>query len=299
MKALTQFIQMTLLRVTFRLLGLISPQLAANRTLKLMSTPRRYPEKAHEQAVLNKAKLSTFLYRDGKVQLYRWGEGNQTALLVHGWEGRAGNFGGIIEALLAAGWSVIAFDAPSHGQSVTQPTSMFDFVECLMSLIKDIGPDGEEENRHPVDAVVAHSFGCVAATVALSYDSDLSLSKLVMIASPNRFEDRLQQMVDLFRLSSRIVEKLRPMLQEQANYPIFDFTISDLGNRINVKDRLLLHDKADKLSLHAWSQQIADQWSQDDNARTQLITIEGTGHNRILWDEGVINHIARFLSDSI
>lgn len=289
MKKTTQSLQLAFLRLTFWLLSQISPKHSATRALKLMSTPRAYPSKPREQAILKKAEQSTIPYRSGKIALYRWGhelvKSAPTVLLVHGWEGRASNFGGIIEKLFADGWTVLAFDAPSHGGSDVQSTSMFDFTECVGNLLKD----------HQVNAIIAHSFGCVATTVSLSRNRSLSLAKLVMIASPNRFEDRLQQMVDLFQLSPQTVETLRSMLQRQANYPIFDFAISDLGVQIQVPDRLLFHDMADQVSLFSWSKEIADAWAQEENTVSKLVPIEGTGHNRILWDYDVINHIADFL----
>lgn len=287
MKRFTLLLQFAYLRFSFWLLGQISPKRAAARANKLMSTPRLFPPKEREEVILSKAEKSMRPYRQGNIQLYRWGEGPKTILLVHGWEGRAGNFGGIIQRLLADGWSILAFDAPSHGQSDLQPTSMFDFAECLNSILQE----------ETVDAIVAHSFGCVATTVILSLETKQPLEKLVMVASPNRFQDRLQQAIDLFGLSPKVVTQLRPMLLAQANYPIFDFSIGDLGTQLDVPERLLLHDKDDQVSLYVWSQQIAEQWSQDESTSTELITVEGTGHNRILWDADVINHIADFLAD--
>lgn len=287
MKQLTQILQLAYLRFSFWLLSQISPKSAANRALRLMSTPRRFPPKEREEVVLSQAEKSAIQYRNGEIQLYRWGKGPRTILLVHGWEGRAGNFGGIIQQLLADDCSIVAFDAPSHGRSDIQPTSMFDFAGCLNHVLKE----------QSVDAIVAHSFGCVATTVVLGLETKQPLEKLVMVASPNRFQDRLQQATDLFGLSPKVVNQLRPMLVAQSDHPIFDFSIGDLGTQLNVPERLLLHDKDDQVSLYIWSQEIAEQWAQDESTSTELITIQGTGHNRILWDADVINHISDFLAD--
>lgn len=286
MKQLTQTASLFFLRLSFRVLGWISPQRAAARAMKFMSTPRTFPARANEQAVLDQATRSQIPYRAGNLQTYRWGNGSRTVFLMHGWEGRAGNHYALIPQLVDSGWSVLAFDAPSHGQSDQQPTSMFDFADCLEMVLR-------QEN---VDAIVAHSFGCVATTIVLAQNQEFSVQKLVYIASPNRFEDRLQQMVDLFALSAPVTSQLRQQLRSATDYPIFDFSVSTLGDRIRAEERLLLHDRNDQLSLFQWSQDILDGWSDVQGSTTTLVPIEGTGHNRILWHEPAIWHIVEFLS---
>nr|BFF27408.1 hypothetical protein GCM10025732_53730 [Glycomyces mayteni] len=51
---------------------------------------------------------------------YDWGEG-PLVYLVHGWGGSTGDFKFIAANLVAAGFRVVAFDAPSHGNSGAGP----------------------------------------------------------------------------------------------------------------------------------------------------------------------------------
>ena len=83
----------------------------------------------------------------------RWGHGENIVYLVHGWGSSAAQLGAFIETLLDAGFSVVAYDALSHGSS-------------------DPGPSGPRRSNalehRDVLAVVAHgpAYGVVAHSSA-------------------------------------------------------------------------------------------------------------------------------------
>ncbi|WP_408528934.1 alpha/beta hydrolase [Paraburkholderia fungorum] len=77
------------------------------------------------------------------------GEG-KPVLLCHGRESRASHLGAFIQPLIAAGFSVIAYDAPAHGDSPGGTASVVSFGRALISVANEIGPP---------EGLVSHSLG--------------------------------------------------------------------------------------------------------------------------------------------
>jgi len=90
----------------------------------------------NELKVLDKSKTEDIDFEGFKIRTYAWGTDGEEVLLIHGWEGQAGNFSDLIEGLLEEGFVVRAFDGPCHGFSSQGQTSMFEFCELVGELIK-------------------------------------------------------------------------------------------------------------------------------------------------------------------
>lgn len=66
-----------------------------------MSSPRTRKLKDSEERVLSKSIMEKIEYKNFRIQKYQWGKQNhKTALLIHGWEGQAGNFAAIVDVLV-------------------------------------------------------------------------------------------------------------------------------------------------------------------------------------------------------
>ena len=92
-----------------------------------------------------------------RSRLRTWGEG-PSVLLCHGWGGRGTQFFALIEALVAAGYRAIAFDAPAHGDSSGKRTNMLMASKTIAGIV---------EREAPISAVIGHSFGCGIALLAI------------------------------------------------------------------------------------------------------------------------------------
>ena len=104
-----------------------------------------------------------------------WGTG-PTVYLVHGWAGQRGQLTPFVAPLVARGYRVVAFDAPSHGESGPgafgpRSSSIVEFANALTRVVAEHGP---------AQAIVAHSMGATAAAVALC--DGLRARRLVMLA---------------------------------------------------------------------------------------------------------------------
>lgn len=116
-----------------------------------------YKIRSHEKDQLEKAQKENFAYLDFNIQLYKWGNGEKHILLIHGWEGHAGNFADLIQRLIQYNYTVHAFDGPSHGASSKGPTNSFEFTNLVETLMR----------KFNITQVVSHSFGSVASLIAL------------------------------------------------------------------------------------------------------------------------------------
>src|SRR6476619_6407329 len=90
-------------RGSFRVLRVFPRSLSARWAERVFLTPPRQARTRAERALLAGAR-------------YRRGHG-PAILLVHGWGGHAARLSRFVEPLEAAGFSVIAFDAPAHARS--------------------------------------------------------------------------------------------------------------------------------------------------------------------------------------
>jgi pimeloyl-ACP methyl ester carboxylesterase len=111
-----------------------------------------------------------------RIAVETWGEGTPV-YLVHGWAGRRGQLSALIDPLVARGHRVVAFDAPSHGDSspgVRGPrsSSIPEFANALWAVVVRFG------SPH---AVIAHSMGATATAVALC--DGLVAERVVMLAA--------------------------------------------------------------------------------------------------------------------
>nr|MBA3542137.1 hypothetical protein [Deltaproteobacteria bacterium] len=114
-----------LTRAALQAAYIVSGDLGTTLAERLFTSPRRHPRPDREKAILATARpftvdvaLRSPRWRGHHIDVaaWRWGHG-PTVLLVHGWEGRGSQLGSFVEPLVAAGLSVVAFDAPAHGDS--------------------------------------------------------------------------------------------------------------------------------------------------------------------------------------
>jgi pimeloyl-ACP methyl ester carboxylesterase len=143
-------------------LGLIqrfTPRLATEAAYVLWLSSG-LPKQVHprEQAIIDEATRSTIRVNGNRIAVYTWGGGPNTVLLTHGWHGRAADFGDIVQELRRGDRTIIAFDAPGHGESRGRLPDVRDFAATIEALGHRYGP---------FEAMVAHSFGNLASTLAI------------------------------------------------------------------------------------------------------------------------------------
>ncbi|NOY73548.1 MAG: alpha/beta hydrolase, partial [Gammaproteobacteria bacterium] len=215
----------------------------------------------------------------------RWGEENHDApkvLLMHGWNGRATQMGAFIAPLLAAGYQVIAFDAPAHGHTPGNSTDILRITDALNTVIREFSP---------IDSVIAHSFGAVVLTYALK--QKLELRKAVCISAPAQTLDAAQAFCRGLRLPHRATNNFFQQIDAYFDSDIWS-RLSPLKNVATLSiPALIVHDKNDTTVPLTHGENLVNAWPGAD-----LLVTNHLGHQRILRHPPTIEQIVSFLKKS-
>ncbi|WP_299519275.1 alpha/beta hydrolase [Winogradskyella sp.] len=264
-----------------RMASLLFPKSVTSFAYNQLTNPQVRKLRDNELATLNQADQSNIKFKSFDIQLYTWIGGAKSVLLIHGWEGQAGNFSDLIGILLENGYTVHAFDGPSHGFSSKGKTSLFEFTELVGILIK----------KYEVTNLISHSFGGVATTYALYQNPNLTIDKYVLLTTPDKFIERIDDVCNMVGINDNIKQRLIERLENETGQSVPDLNVSDFVKSINVKQALIIHDKNDKVIPINRSLNVHNNWSQ-----SEFKEITGTGHFRILRTVSVINSTIEFLN---
>ena len=267
------------LTVSFKVLGFVSPALAGRPALRLFMTPPNFGIPRRERKFREQAILSHLIVRDRKISIRTWGDdGLPTVLLSHGWGGRCTQLQAFIQPLLDAGYRVLGFDIPGHGDSEGKFTNMLD----VASIIAEI-----QKNKGPFEAIIGHSFG--TGTALLSIDKfGVKTNKLVLIAY---FAD-IRFITKLFGELFALRESTLNAMQDIALTKLRDtYGISWQWDEISPVNTiqsfqgkiLMIHDDQDHEVPYSQAEQL-----QEVVPQAQVLTTSGFGHRKILMNKDVI-----------
>jgi len=216
------------------------------------------------------------------VPTWRWGVG-PAVLLVHGWEGRGSQLCAFVSPLVAAGMSVVAFDAPGHGDSPDHRLYLTDLADCVTDALAAIGP---------VHAIIAHSFGAAAVLLA-NRRSGARASRNVMLAPNVLIDDSVRRFAHLVGLDENDRLALETRLAEQTGIGVADLAIDTLA--AGRDDALLVvHDRDDREVPFEHGRRLAATWP-----LAELRETAGLGHRRILRDSNVLAAAVTFVREGV
>lgn len=263
-----------------RAAALVSDELAAAGLLRLFLKPRHFPVPEREEAWVANAREDRVEGGGQSLRLWSWGEG-PTVLLVHGWEGRGSQMGAFAEPLVSAGYRAVAFDAPGHGASSGQRSSIPEMVWAVADIAHLLGG---------VHAVVAHSAGAAAVTAALGLGLLPPLDRLVFVAPPDDPGRYLQQVAAMLRLPRSVADHAGRRIEERFGIGFADLRASSTAPDMEVP-LLILHDRGDREVPYEDAELLTSRWP-----GARLVSTTGLGHHRILRDPEVrrqaVEHIA-------
>jgi esterase/lipase len=268
-------------RATFPFLERWMP-FVSNRIFRLVFyVPLRYRVPEKEKEIEGAAKKFTITIREKKVQAYAWGETQHPyVLLVHGWAGRATQFRRFIEPLNAAGYRVVGFDGPGHGQSEGRNTSILEFEEVLQVLFKELGEPA---------AIITHSFGGAATLYAAM--NGLPVSKLVNIASPSVPDEILKTFLRAINGSWKSALEFKKYVKKVTGKSFDEFSglysIQRLPRPINL---MVVQDEDDTDVIYQHAVELLKVYPS-----AKLLKTTGLGHSRVLKDDEVIAHCVDFI----
>ncbi len=280
-----------LTRAALQTAYIVSEELGTSFAERLFTTPRRHRRPDRERAVLATARALVVDVRLRSphaagnrctVAAWRWGRG-PVVLLVHGWEGRGSQLGALVEPLVAAGMTVVAFDAPGHGDSPEHRLYLSDLADCITDVAAAVGP---------LHGVIAHSFGAAGALLA-QVRGGVTAPRHVMIAPNVLIDDAVRRFARVVGLDDRDRDALE--LRLAAHTGIAPDMLS-LDRLVAAHDGSLLvvHDRGDREVSFEHGARLAAAWP-----AAELLATEGLGHRRILRDATVLARTVAFLREGV
>ncbi|MFC8491285.1 alpha/beta fold hydrolase [Streptomyces sp. NPDC057235] len=274
-----------LLRTFLNTAARVAPGPAGRLAFHLFVRPLgRARPKPEEREIMAAARVGRLRVRGKDVVTYAWGDGRRPVLLVHGWSSRASRFGALAEALLARGYSPVAFDAPGHGDSPGRASNIVEYREVIREL----------HARHgDFDAVVAHSFGVLASLFALR--DGVRTTRFAGLGAVGSFAFLMEGFRDRLGVDERVVRALRAHVERRVapgEPGIWHRFEADHAPERLGAPLLLLHDEDDDMVPPAQSRLLVR--AHGDRAR--LVVTRGLGHRRILRDPDVVARTVEFVT---
>jgi pimeloyl-ACP methyl ester carboxylesterase len=209
--------------------------------------------------------------------------------LVHGWGGWGLQLAAHIQPLVDAGFRVITYDAPSHGDSAPGregkgASTLLELADALKVVVAAQGP---------AYGVVSHSLGAPATALALR--DGLDVERVVFIATATDFTETLDQMQAFLGFGPRIRAGFLRRFEARFG-PMDSFrmesVIPSIAARRPLPPLLLVHDRSDPETSYQGSVDVLARWP-----GARLETSEGLGHRRVLRDPDLVKKAVVFLAE--
>lgn len=262
-------------RAAVGLVARTAPSVAAAWALRRFCTPPRHTREP--EALAATARWLAVPVGGRAVYAWEWGAG-PAVLLVHGWGGRGAQLAAFAPPLLAAGFRVVAFDAPAHGASEGRRASLLDFRNAVRAVASRVGP---------LAGVVAHSLG--AAATALAMKDGLDAPRAVFLSPPAEPRAYLRRFLAAVGIPAALAPTVERRFERAAGFRWADLAVPAVAPALDAP-LLVIHDRGDREVPWADGAAIAAAWP-----GAELLTTAGLGHMRLLHEPAVIARAVAFL----
>lgn len=276
------------LSATLNTTAKVAPRLAGKGAFALFRRPiGRAKVRRVDQPVSELAVREQLTVAGRRVTTYRWGEGPRPVLLVHGWASRALRFGALVTELRERGHTVIAFDAPGHGESEGTSTTIVEYRDIIRELQDQYGVFG---------AMVGYSFGSLSSFFAVR--EGVKTEALVGIAGVSRFDHLVTGFLGELGVTGRLEGDMRRRVEREL-FPgepdIWNrFAAPHAPEQVAVERILLAHDETDPRAQLFQAQETAEAYG----PRAELFVTKGYGHHRIITAPKVVARVSDFLDEA-
>lgn len=268
----------------FKTMDKIWPSFLANQVYYFLSNPNIRKLRDFEEVILDRAVRERVVFKGFELQAYTWGDPrHKTVLMIHGWEGQAGNFGALVDILLAKNYYVVAYDGPAHGRSSKGSTSMFELGDVATFFMKKYQPE----------CLISHSFGSIASIYGLVNYPTLPIEKWLIVTTPHNFKDRIQGVADFLGVTHRTISKVIKKVEQDTGESIDVINVDDYSLRLqdNLKEVLLVHSKSDKVIPIEDARKVQKALGE----KASLMELDNLGHYSILWSNELKEIVNNYL----
>jgi pimeloyl-ACP methyl ester carboxylesterase len=263
---------------------MLAPDLLARYAERAFLTPGRNRPTAREQAVLASGHRFSIPFAGGRLAAWSWGDG-PTVYLVHGWGGSAARMTSFVGPLVRVGFSVVAFDAPGHGESDGRTSSVVEISRSLRAVAEWTAV-ADLVRGHP--GAIGHSIG--GAAIALAAHHGMVLKRAVFIGAPADLETPSREFAAREGLPPDVIQRMQRRVEARFGILWRDLAVPRLAPQAQLP-LLVVHDTADTAVPFQDADTIARSWP-----GAERLTTTGLGHHRILHDGNVVQQAAEFLT---
>jgi pimeloyl-ACP methyl ester carboxylesterase len=269
---------MRIMRLLFSRVGGVLPGLMGRWACRLWFRTRRFPESAAGKRATGRAGRATLVVNGIPVALYSWGTG-PVVVFVHGWSGRGSQAAAFVEPLAQAGYRVIAVDAPGHGETPGDRTSIFECAAVLQAIARQYGP---------LHAVITHSFGGMVLAYAMRHG--LAVARVVCISAPADIDFLLDNFARTLSMHPAVAADLRRRLAQRYGENLHEQVSTSVNVRNLSTPALIIHDADDASVPVQQGELIAAAWP-----GARFLKTRGLGHGRILRATETVQAAVEFI----
>ncbi len=278
---LSQRLAIRYIRTKFKLLSTISKKKAAEKAFELFCTPQSRNKKKIPR-VFEEAEKLHFEIDGAIVRGWRFNHpAERKVLIVHGYESSVINFDRYIKPLIKKGYEVLAFDAPAHGRSGGKKITAPLYKETIQKINKLYGP---------VQSYMAHSFGGLAVSLALTEISHTSDYKLVLVAPATETTTAIDTFFRFLQIDPSVKPEFEKVIIKKGGVSSEWYSIKRAMKHIQAKVRWF-HDEDDDTTPLRDVLKVKDQ----NYPNIEFVFTKGLGHRRIYRDNKVTKSIVEFL----
>lgn len=261
------------------------PQIAAALAWRVFFLrPPRRRDRPEERRARRSADAGSVRTRWGRLALARFGAPagaeQLTVFLVHGWAGSGAQFFELARRLAEDGHRVIVLDLPGHGRSPGWRSSLPRWGEALADAVAALAPTG------PV-AVVAHSFGAAATTLALA--RGLRADRVVLLAPVAEPVTYFRGWILPILRRPDALDEVQARVERWLGISFAAVAAPHLARGLD-HPALIVHDRDDRETPLAGAEAIADAWS-----GSRLLVTNGLGHVRLLEHPDTMGTVRAFV----
>ncbi len=238
---LLQKIVLLYYRYKIALLEKISIDIAGRSAFQLFCTPYTRRRKYAMPAIFQKAEQLSFEFQQNTIRGFRYkpAQPNGNKLLIcHGFDSYSYRFEKYLAPLRNAGFEVLAFDAPAHGLSSGKTINALVYSGMIEAIDKKYGP---------LNVVIAHSFGALAATLAIEKMQSKQIKRLVLIAPATETTRSINDFCRHLHLSNAVKAELEKIIVQMGGNNAAFYSVARIVPKLQLPV-LWLHDKYDKIT---------------------------------------------------
>ena len=260
-----QKIILNLITIWLRLLWFFSPKKALFWLHHFFSKPSKGNYiNHHKPTFLKKAKFDLEFLKHHQIPLYRWGEGKNKVLLIHGWNSNAGRWQPLIQKLLVHNFEVYALEAPAHGMSSEKYFSVPKYEQFIHKVYEKVLPN----------YMIGHSIGATALLYWYDKHPNNQIQKIGLIAAPSDMRVLLDNYYQILQVSCKMRQAFDVYIEEKYEVMINEFTGARFAEKISIPV-FQAHDALDEVVSIVEAEKIYQQIINN----TQFYLTNSLGHS--------------------